>query len=224
MWLLWLFKLVTYVIWFQIDIEMSFVDQTGIRSLVEGLLQYSWPSDKGPVEVPFPSLTFAEALASYGTDKPDTRFGMKVLSLPRSLPPDSPAVFRAALKSTMSYTHSFIVFFVITLAYYLCHGDAARENSSLLALRYFFLSSTVFQSPFPRTRFCSKVFMTDELLLIWAWMVTRKGKNPILSSPVFLQLNWHLEGKRVRVYSFPLLFKELKRTETFIQIIKIDTQ
>lgn len=58
---------------------MSFVDQTGIRSLVEGLLQYSWPSDKGPVGVPFPSLTFAEALASYGTDKPDTRFGMKVL-------------------------------------------------------------------------------------------------------------------------------------------------
>ncbi|XP_016002679.2 aspartate--tRNA ligase, mitochondrial [Rousettus aegyptiacus] len=65
----------------QIDIEMSFVDQTGIRSLVEGLLQYSWPSDKGPVEVPFPSLTFAEALASYGTDKPDTRFGMKIVDL-----------------------------------------------------------------------------------------------------------------------------------------------
>lgn len=65
--------------WFQIDIEMSFVDQTGIRSLIEGLLQYSWPSDKDPVVVPFPSLTFAEALASYGTDKPDTRFGMKVL-------------------------------------------------------------------------------------------------------------------------------------------------
>lgn len=65
----------------QIDIEMSFVDQTGIRSLVEGLLQYSWPSDKGPVGVPFPSLTFAEALASYGTDKPDTRFGMKIVDL-----------------------------------------------------------------------------------------------------------------------------------------------
>lgn len=65
--------------WFQIDIEMSFVDQTGIQRLIEGLLQYSWPSDKDPVMVPFPSMTFAEALASYGTDKPDTRFGMKVL-------------------------------------------------------------------------------------------------------------------------------------------------
>ncbi|XP_077619466.1 aspartate--tRNA ligase, mitochondrial isoform X1 [Crocuta crocuta] len=65
----------------QIDIEMSFVDQTGIRSLIEGLLQYSWPSDKDPVAVPFPSMTFAEAMASYGTDKPDTRFGMKIVDI-----------------------------------------------------------------------------------------------------------------------------------------------
>ncbi|XP_016077008.1 PREDICTED: aspartate--tRNA ligase, mitochondrial isoform X2 [Miniopterus natalensis] len=65
----------------QIDIEMSFVDQTGIQSLIEGLLQYSWPNDKGPVGIPFPSMTFAEALASYGTDKPDTRFGMKIVDI-----------------------------------------------------------------------------------------------------------------------------------------------
>uniref|UniRef100_A0A8C2R9M6 Aminoacyl-transfer RNA synthetases class-II family profile domain-containing protein n=1 Tax=Capra hircus TaxID=9925 RepID=A0A8C2R9M6_CAPHI len=66
---------------FQIDIEMSFVDQTGVQSLIEGLLQYSWPSDKDPVVVPFPSMPFAEALASYGTDKPDTRFGMKIVDI-----------------------------------------------------------------------------------------------------------------------------------------------
>ncbi|XP_001493136.2 aspartate--tRNA ligase, mitochondrial isoform X1 [Equus przewalskii] len=65
----------------QIDIEMSFVDQTGIQSLIEGLLQYSWPRDKDPVVVPFPSMTFAEALATYGTDKPDTRFGMKIVDI-----------------------------------------------------------------------------------------------------------------------------------------------
>lgn len=65
----------------QIDIEMSFVDQTGIQRLIEGLLQYSWPDDKGPLGVPFPSMTFAEALASYGTDKPDTRFGMKIVDI-----------------------------------------------------------------------------------------------------------------------------------------------
>ncbi|XP_004484828.2 aspartate--tRNA ligase, mitochondrial isoform X1 [Dasypus novemcinctus] len=65
----------------QVDIEMSFVDQTGIQSLIEGLLQYSWPSDKDAVVVPFPSMTFAEALAIYGTDKPDTRFGLKIVDI-----------------------------------------------------------------------------------------------------------------------------------------------
>ncbi|XP_053463346.1 aspartate--tRNA ligase, mitochondrial isoform X3 [Nycticebus coucang] len=65
----------------QIDIEMSFVDQTGIQRLIEGLLHHSWPSDKDPVMVPFPSMTFAEALATYGTDKPDTRFGMKIIDI-----------------------------------------------------------------------------------------------------------------------------------------------
>ncbi|XP_028720293.1 aspartate--tRNA ligase, mitochondrial isoform X1 [Peromyscus leucopus] len=65
----------------QIDIEMSFVDQTGIQRLIEGLLQYSWPDDKEPVTIPFPSMTFAEALATYGTDKPDIRFGMKIVDI-----------------------------------------------------------------------------------------------------------------------------------------------
>uniref|UniRef100_A0ABK0LT08 Aspartyl-tRNA synthetase 2 (mitochondrial) n=1 Tax=Rattus norvegicus TaxID=10116 RepID=A0ABK0LT08_RAT len=64
-----------------IDIEMSFVDQTGIQHLVEGLLHYSWPEDKDPLVAPFPSMTFAEALATYGTDKPDTRFGMKIVDI-----------------------------------------------------------------------------------------------------------------------------------------------
>ncbi|XP_008576493.1 PREDICTED: aspartate--tRNA ligase, mitochondrial isoform X2 [Galeopterus variegatus] len=65
----------------QIDIEMSFVNQTGIQNLIEGLLQYSWPNDKEPVVVPFPSMSFAEALATYGTDKPDIRFGMKIIDI-----------------------------------------------------------------------------------------------------------------------------------------------
>ncbi|XP_074078158.1 aspartate--tRNA ligase, mitochondrial isoform X2 [Macrotis lagotis] len=62
----------------QIDIEMSFVDQAGIQKLIEGLLQYSWPKDKNPLTIPFPSMTYTEALNLYGTDKPDTRFGMKI--------------------------------------------------------------------------------------------------------------------------------------------------
>nr|XP_060630373.1 aspartate--tRNA ligase, mitochondrial [Anolis sagrei ordinatus] len=62
----------------QVDIEMSFVDQPGIQALVEGLLQYSWPLEKGPLDTPFPSISYNEALSVYGTDKPDTRFAMKI--------------------------------------------------------------------------------------------------------------------------------------------------
>ncbi|TFK06963.1 voltage-dependent calcium channel subunit alpha-2/delta-1 [Platysternon megacephalum] len=65
----------------QIDIEMSFVDQAGIQRLIEDLLQYSWPNERGPITTPFPSMSYAEALAEYGTDKPDTRFGMKIIDI-----------------------------------------------------------------------------------------------------------------------------------------------
>ncbi|XP_062437661.1 aspartate--tRNA ligase, mitochondrial [Rhea pennata] len=65
----------------QIDIEMSFVDQSGIQRLIEGLLQYSWPEERGRITTPFPSMTYEEALADYGTDKPDTRFGMKIVDI-----------------------------------------------------------------------------------------------------------------------------------------------
>lgn len=59
---------------------MSFVDQAGILALTEGMLQYSWPEEKGLIKIPFPSISYDEALSTYGTDKPDTRFGMKACS------------------------------------------------------------------------------------------------------------------------------------------------
>uniref|UniRef100_A0AAQ4S7U1 Aminoacyl-transfer RNA synthetases class-II family profile domain-containing protein n=1 Tax=Gasterosteus aculeatus aculeatus TaxID=481459 RepID=A0AAQ4S7U1_GASAC len=65
----------------QVDIEMSFVDQAGILSLVEGLVQYSWPAEKGAVMAPFPTMTYEEAMRDYGVDKPDTRFSMTLIDL-----------------------------------------------------------------------------------------------------------------------------------------------
>uniref|UniRef100_A0A665VRG9 Aminoacyl-transfer RNA synthetases class-II family profile domain-containing protein n=1 Tax=Echeneis naucrates TaxID=173247 RepID=A0A665VRG9_ECHNA len=65
----------------QVDIEMSFVDQTGIMSLVEGMLQHSWPAEKGSIKVPFQTMTYEVAMRDYGVDKPDLRFNMKLIDI-----------------------------------------------------------------------------------------------------------------------------------------------
>jgi aspartyl-tRNA synthetase len=63
----------------QIDLEMSFIDQDEIISLMEQLLAGVVKEVKGiDVALPFPRLTYTEAMARYGSDKPDTRFGLEL--------------------------------------------------------------------------------------------------------------------------------------------------
>ena len=57
---------------------MSFVDKDDIQDIVEALLRYSWPEDRPPIETPFPRMKYKDAIANYGSDKPDTRFDMQV--------------------------------------------------------------------------------------------------------------------------------------------------
>lgn len=57
---------------------MSFVDRSSVMTLVEELLHFSWPTEKGPINVPFKRMTYEEAMKDYGVDKPDTRFNVKV--------------------------------------------------------------------------------------------------------------------------------------------------
>jgi aspartyl-tRNA synthetase len=66
----------------QIDIEASFIGQEDIIKLVEGLLAAMFQAGLG-VEVPesFPRMTYADAMDIYGSDKPDTRFDMKITDL-----------------------------------------------------------------------------------------------------------------------------------------------
>jgi len=66
----------------QIDIEASFVGQEDIIQLVEGLLATMFKAGLD-IEVPrpFPRMTHAEAMDVYGSDKPDTRYGMKITDL-----------------------------------------------------------------------------------------------------------------------------------------------
>ncbi|MFK7849407.1 MAG: aspartate--tRNA ligase [Akkermansiaceae bacterium] len=66
----------------QIDLEASFVDKEDIISLVEGLLGSMFQAGLG-IDVPeeFPRMTYQEAMDVYGSDKPDTRFDIRITDL-----------------------------------------------------------------------------------------------------------------------------------------------
>ncbi len=66
----------------QIDVEMSFVDESDVRDVTEGLMHKLFKELKGiDIAVPLPRLTYKEAMECYGSDKPDTRFGLKFTTL-----------------------------------------------------------------------------------------------------------------------------------------------
>ena len=61
----------------QIDCEMAFVEQEDILNAFEGLTKHLLKEIKGVDIASFPRMTFDEAMAKYGNDKPDIRFGME---------------------------------------------------------------------------------------------------------------------------------------------------
>ena len=65
----------------QIDCEMSFVEQEDILNTFEGLVKNLFKEIKGIELDNFPRMDYAEAMAKYGSDKPDIRFGMEFCEL-----------------------------------------------------------------------------------------------------------------------------------------------
>ena len=66
----------------QIDLEMSFVDPEDVYSIAEGYIKRLFKEVlEVEIETPLPRLTFTEAMNDYGSDKPDTRFDMKIKDL-----------------------------------------------------------------------------------------------------------------------------------------------
>jgi len=63
----------------QLDVEMSFVTQDDIIELSEELLVALWRLVGYEVSTPVRRMTYAEAMARYGTDKPDLRFGLELV-------------------------------------------------------------------------------------------------------------------------------------------------
>jgi len=62
----------------QVDIEISFATPDLVFDIVERMLAGAFAAVGEKIATPFPRLTYAEAIARYGTDKPDTRFGLEL--------------------------------------------------------------------------------------------------------------------------------------------------
>jgi len=60
----------------QLDLEASFIDESGIHDLIEGLIVELFAKFDIKLHHPFPHITYDEAMNTYGTDRPDLRFGM----------------------------------------------------------------------------------------------------------------------------------------------------
>jgi aspartyl-tRNA synthetase len=66
----------------QIDLEMSFVDVDDVIDIQEGYMKYLLKETlEIDIETPFPRYTYDEAMRRYGSDKPDTRFGIELVDV-----------------------------------------------------------------------------------------------------------------------------------------------
>jgi aspartyl-tRNA synthetase len=83
----------------QIDVEMSFVTVQDIQGTMEGLMTHIFKEVLHiDLKVPFPTLTYDEAMNRYGLDKPDIRFGMELMDVTEALRGSSFKVFRDTIK------------------------------------------------------------------------------------------------------------------------------
>ncbi|WP_066637795.1 aspartate--tRNA ligase [Desulfolucanica intricata] len=84
----------------QIDLEMSFVDVEDVLSLMEKMVaRLYWETVGLDVKTPFPRLTYQEAIDRFGSDKPDTRFGMELCDISDIAADCNFKVFASAIKN-----------------------------------------------------------------------------------------------------------------------------
>jgi aspartyl-tRNA synthetase len=83
----------------QIDIEMSFIRPDDLFKVIEPMMVELCRLIEMKVELPFPRLTYAEAMRRYGTDKPDTRYGLQLVDLSGSLSGTEFALYKSALEA-----------------------------------------------------------------------------------------------------------------------------
>lgn len=83
----------------QIDVEMSFATQEDIFETVESLMAKLWRLIDVEIQTPFRRMPYAEAMANYGSDKPDLRYGMPLVDIAPEAESSEFRVFRSVLES-----------------------------------------------------------------------------------------------------------------------------
>jgi aspartyl-tRNA synthetase len=83
----------------QLDMEMAFVTEEDVIAATERVLDAAYRSGGVELGPPFPRLRYDEAVARFGTDRPDLRFGLEIRDLGDALRETEFKVFRGALES-----------------------------------------------------------------------------------------------------------------------------
>lgn len=83
----------------QVDIEMSFVQQDDVIKMTEGLIKEAFKAAGVEVQPPFKRITWQEAMDKYGSDKPDTRFGLELFDVTDIMKASTFEAFKAVINN-----------------------------------------------------------------------------------------------------------------------------
>ena len=85
----------------QIDMEMSFIEEEDIQTIVEGLMKKVFKDIKGiDIKTPFLRMKYDEAMERFGSDKPDMRFGMELHNVTKLFEKSEFKVFSSAIENS----------------------------------------------------------------------------------------------------------------------------
>ena len=82
----------------QVDMEMSFVNQDDVIKMTEGLIEQAFKAAGVEVHAPFRRITYKEAMDRFGSDKPDTRFGLELFNVTDIMEQSTFEAFKSVIK------------------------------------------------------------------------------------------------------------------------------
>ncbi len=83
----------------QVDMEMSFVNQDDVIKMTEGLIESAFKAAGVEVKAPFKRITYKEAMDRFGSDKPDTRFGLELFNVTDIMQQSTFEAFKAVINN-----------------------------------------------------------------------------------------------------------------------------